>query len=113
MTPADLTSWERDQLAAVEATAGPLPLYASGQWWALPPADPRRWASVVRAAACWRYDSRLDVIDARVQAELARVDALALERVRAASHDVAGARDWTAVASSPTHAELEHRRGAS
>ena len=112
MSPGDLTSWERQRLESVAATFGSLPLYGSAAWWALDEDDPRRWASVVRAAACWRHESRLEVIDQRMQEELLRVDQLVLERVRAASHDVSGALDWNALAAEPTHAELEQRRGA-
>lgn len=113
MTMLDLlTAWERRRIQIVEATHGPLPLYTSAEWWALPEDDPRRWASVIRAAACWRHEGRLDVIAERVQAELARVDALALERVRGASHDVSGGLDWDALAVEPTHDELAQRRAS-
>ena len=105
-----LTSWERQRIDNVERTLGSLPLYDSAAWHALEADDPRRWASVIRAAACWRYESRLDVIAERVEAELARVDQLALERVRGASHDVSAATDWAAMAQEPTHDELVQRR---
>ena len=105
-----LTSWERHRISSVEGTLGRLPLYASREWWALDDDDPRRWASVIRAAACWRHESRLDVIDERMRAELERVDQLVVERVRAASHDIAGAADWVAVADEPSHDELTRRR---
>ena len=113
MTGIDMTnSWESQRIGSVVATFGSLPLYASAAWWALPEDDPRRWASAIRAAACWRHDSRLDVIAERVEAELARVDALALERVREASHDVSAATDWNTLAAEPTHAELTTRRAS-
>ena len=107
-----LTPWERQRVASVEATLGSLPLYASRAWYALEPTDPRRWASVIRAAACWRDSCRLESIDERIQAELERVDQLAVERVRAASHAVAGAADWNALAAEPTHADLAQRRAS-
>ena len=112
MTADLLTSWERQRVESVEATFGRLPIYGSREWWALEDDDPRRWASVIRAAACWRHESRLDVIDERMRAELERVDQLVVERVRAASHDVAGALDWTALAAEPTHDELARRRAS-
>ena len=113
MTGIDLTnSWESQRIGSVVATFGSLPLYASAAWWALPEDDPRRWASVVRAAAIWRHESRLEVIDQRMQEELGRVDQLVLERVRAASHEVSGALDWNTLAAEPTHAELTTRRAS-
>ena len=112
MTADLLTSWERQRLESVEATFGTIPLYASRSWWALPEDDPRRWASVVRAAACWRHESRLDVIDQRMQAELERVDQLVVERMRSASHDVSSALDWNALAAEPSHDELARRRAS-
>ena len=112
MTGDALTPWERARIESVEVTFGTIPRYASRAWWALDPDDPRRWASVIRAAACWRHESRLDVIDERMQAELERVDQLATERVRAASHDVSGALDWNALAAEPTHDELAQRRAS-
>ena len=111
MTALDMfTSWERHRIESVQGTLGRLPLYASREWWVLDDDDPRRWAAVIRAAACWRHESRLDVIDERMRAELERVDQLVVERMRAASHDIAGAADWVAIASEPTHAELTRRR---
>ena len=112
MSPVELNSWEKHRIGSVETTFGSLPLYASAAWFALAEDDPRRWASVIRAAACWRNESRLDVIAERVDAELARVDALALERVREASHDISEATDWAAVAASPAHDELTQRRAS-
>ena len=107
-----LTPWERQRIENVERTLGSLPLYDSAQWHALEADDPRRWASVIRAAACWRHGNRLDVIEQRLQEELARCDQLALERVRSASHAVSSGADWVAMAQEPTHADLVERRGA-
>ena len=112
MNTAALNAWEEQRIGSVVATFGSLPLYASAAWFALADDDPRRWASVIRAAACWRNESRLDVIAERIDAELARVDALALELVREASHDVSGALDWNTLAAEPTHAELTTRRAS-
>lgn len=105
-----LTSWEASRVRSVEASFGRLPIYDSAEWYALGPRDPRRWASVVRAAACWRTDSRLDKIAQRLDEEMARVDRLVLEHVRAASHDVSQATDWSAIAQQPSHTELQRRR---
>ena len=107
-----LTGWEKGRIDSVTRTLGTIPLYAGREWWALDDDDPRRWASVIRAAACWRHESRLDVIDERMRAELERVDQLVVERVRAASHDVSGAADWVALAAEPTHDELARRRAS-
>ena len=111
MTAEVLTAWEKGRLDSVAKTFGHhLPLYDSAQWWALEADDPRRWAAVVRAAAAWRFEGRLDQIEQRLQEELARVDRMVLERLRSASHDIAGALDWNALAAEPTHAELTQRR---
>ena len=112
MTPELLTGWEKSRLNSVVRTFGVIPLYDSVAWHALEPDDPRRWAAVVRAAAAWRHEGRLDQIERRLQEELARVDQLVLERVRSASHDIAGALDWNALASEPTHDELARRRAS-
>ena len=106
-----LTSWERTRIDSAERTFGRLPLYDSREWHALEVDDPRRWASVIRAAAVWRHEGRLEQIERRLQEELARVDQLVLERLRSASHDVSGAADWVALSKEPTHDELALRRG--
>jgi hypothetical protein len=85
---------------------GEIPIYASPEWEALEPTDPRRFAAVVRAAECWRLDGEPDAIRQR----LAEDDVLARARVRLASYDVAGATDWAEAASRPSWAELQRRR---
>jgi hypothetical protein len=71
---------------------GELPIYGSGEWERLPADDPRRFASVVRAAECWRLDSEPEAVRQR----LAEDDWLVRYRVRAAGLDVhgRGSTDW-------------------
>ena len=40
----------------------------------------------------------------------ALVDVAAVNRLRAMSHDLAGAADWSAIAARPSYAELQRRR---
>lgn len=40
----------------------------------------------------------------------ALVDVAAVNRLRAMSHDLAGAADWSAIAARPSHAEIQRRR---
>ena len=78
--------------------AGPdTPIYGSPEWEALPVADARRWASVIRAAECWRLDGTDEAIRDRLLDELAVADLLARWRVRMAGHDVRGDTDWPRV----------------
>jgi hypothetical protein len=85
---------------------GEIPVYGSPEWEALPPADPRKFAAVVRAAECWRLDGEPDAVRRR----LADDDLLVRARVRLASYDVADATDWTDAAGRPSWAELQRRR---
>lgn len=112
MTADEMTAWEGQRIASVARTFGSIPLYDSAQWHALEADDPRRWAAVIRAAACWRFEGRLDQIELRLQEELARVDQLVLERSRLASHDISSAADWVAIANEPSHDELARRRAS-
>jgi hypothetical protein len=75
---------------------GEIPTYGSDEWDHLVPDDPRRFASVVRAAECWRIDGN-DAIRARLLDELADADLYTRWRVRMASHDVRGDTDWARV----------------
>jgi hypothetical protein len=87
-----------------------VPSYGTDDWDGLADQDPRRAASVVIAAECWRdhcspAQVALDLITAieEQEAEIRR-------RIREASWDVADARDWAAQAASPSYAELQRRR---
>lgn len=85
---------------------GEIPIYGSDQWEQLDPVDPRRFASVVRAAECWRLESEPDAVRRR----LAEDDALVQLRIRLASLDVSAATDWSARASLTPIAELQRLR---
>ncbi|HET6753777.1 MAG TPA: hypothetical protein VFH23_07480 [Jiangellaceae bacterium] len=85
------------RLLALGESVGPLPLYGSDEWEQLPADDPRRFASVVRAAEAWRRDGEPDAIRARLLDELDVCDLLARWRVRMAGHDVRGDTDWVRV----------------
>jgi Protein of unknown function (DUF2742) len=76
---------------------GELPIYGSPQWEALAVDDPRRFASVVRAAEAWRLDGTDEAIRARLLDELEVADLLARWRVRMAGLDVRGTTDWSRV----------------
>lgn len=73
-----------DRLLTLGRAEGDLPIYGSAAWEALPTADPRRFASVVRAAECWRLDASPEAVKQR----LAEEDLLARYRVRAAGLDI-------------------------
>lgn len=97
------------QLVLREAREAGVPVrYGERAWLGLHPQDPRRLAALVLAAECWRehcdpVNIALEVLDDLVhrRGELLQ-----------ASHDVAAAADWRAVAERPTAAELRRRREA-
>ncbi|MGH8774815.1 MAG: DUF2742 domain-containing protein [Jiangellaceae bacterium] len=76
---------------------GEIPIYGSPEWEGLDDFDPRRIASVVRAAEAWRLDGTDETIRARLLDELEVADLLARWRVRMAGHDVRGTTDWMRV----------------
>jgi Protein of unknown function (DUF2742) len=91
--------------------AGPdTPLYGSVEWETLHPADPRRYASVVRAAECWRRDGTDGAIRARVEQELAEQNWLAAWRLRRMSGDLSDAADWRAISRLTPITELRRLR---
>lgn len=93
MSPDERTERWAHKLIDAGLAAGPLPLFGSPDWWDLEPGDPRRMASIVRAAEAWRRHCALASI-AQDEAELADlVDRLLAERVRAAMWDVRHSRD--------------------
>ena len=74
-----------------------IPIYRSAAFAALPPDDPRRWASMRRAADCWWAEGQPAVIRSRLLDEFEVADLLARWRVRAAGDDVRGDTDWPRV----------------
>jgi hypothetical protein len=68
--------------------AGKLPTYGSAEWEALPPADPRRFASVVRAAEAWRTEGTDEAIKQHIKEELAAVELATLWGVHDTGIDV-------------------------
>ncbi|HET6755939.1 MAG TPA: DUF2742 domain-containing protein [Jiangellaceae bacterium] len=78
---------------------GEIPLYDSDEWEALDDLDPRRFASVVRAAERWRIDGTDDAIRNRLLDELADADMFVRWRVREAGLDVhgRGSTDWARI----------------
>jgi len=74
---------------------GPLPIYGSPEWDQLVPGDPRRFASVVRAAECWYLDGQPEAMRRRLDED----NWLVRYRIREAGLDVHGRgdTDWTRV----------------
>jgi hypothetical protein len=89
---------------------GELPLYGSDEWEALPVDDPRRFASVIRAAECWRQEGEPDRVRRRLQQELAEQNWIAAWRLRRLSGDLSEACDWAEASRRPNWAELERLR---
>jgi hypothetical protein len=86
-------------LIALGRSYGDIPLYGSAEWAALDRLDPRRFASVVRAAECWRLDGTDEVMRDRLADELADADMFTRWRVREAGLDVhgRGSTDWARI----------------
>jgi hypothetical protein len=77
---------------------GDIPIYGSDAWEQLATDDPRKFASVVRAAEAWYRDGEADAIRQRIIQDLADNDMLARWRVRMAGRDVHEAvGDWSRV----------------
>ena len=74
---------------------GEIPVYASDEWETLDDLDPRRFASIVRAAECWRLDGEEEAVKRRLQED----DWLVQLRVREAGLDIHGRgdTDWVRV----------------
>lgn len=106
---ADPLPWAVERLRAV---AGTLPLYGSPEWDALADRDPRRWASVIVAAECWRDHRSPGRVSLDMRRVLAEAETLHIARLKDAAVDVSQAADWAAIAGNPTHAELVRRRSA-
>jgi hypothetical protein len=96
-----------ETLIAQGATAGEVPLYGSEEWEALPDTDPRRVASVVRAAEAWRRDGQAEHLATRLQIELAESDLVVRMRMTGAELD---ARVGYVASTAPSWAELQLRR---
>ncbi len=98
--------WAQRVLAAARP-AGDLVRYGTEEWHDLAPNDPRRLAALVLAAECWR--EHCDPVN--IALELLDELREGRREQRRTSWDVCGAADWAAVASRPTVAELQRRRG--
>ena len=74
---------------------GEIPVYHSDDWESLDDLDPRRYASVVRAAECWRLDGEEEAVKRRLQED----DWLVRYRIRQAGLDIhgGGSTDWMRV----------------
>lgn len=84
------------------------PAYGSPEWLALDKDDPQRKEAVLFAADCWR----LLMASPHVSALLGEwVESMHRRTMREASWAISAAVDWRTVASHPTYAELEERRG--
>jgi Protein of unknown function (DUF2742) len=87
-----------------------IPIYGSDAWEALEDLHPRRFASVVRAAECWRLDGTDEAICARIEQELRDNDQLAAWRLRRLSGDLSAAQDWAEASRRLTWGEIQVRR---
>jgi len=105
----DITPLARHLLGRVPAGAD-IPSYGSWAWSVLPDQDPRRAASVIVAAECWRDHGSPQRVAVDLRRQLAEEDAAVWRRIRESSWDVSAAADWCAASSRRTWAELEARR---
>lgn len=87
-----------------------IPRYGSPEWDALPEMDPRRAASVVLAAECWRDYCSPAQVALDLLGEMEQADTELRRRIREASWAVCSGADWVALSKSPTHSELQRRR---
>lgn len=110
ITDVFLTPLARHILSRV-ADRRSIPRYGSDEWNALPDQDPRRAAAVIVAAEAWRDHCSPAQVALDLLGDLVEADRELMRRVREASWDVVGTRNWLAVAQSPTYAELQQRRG--
>lgn len=98
----------------VLATTGPVPMLGSWTWMALPDTDPRKVAATIPPAVAHLAENTPAATARRLQQELAAIDHvidhIVVARVRAASWDLSGARDWRHTATGPSHTELARRR---
>ena len=88
-----------------------VPRYGSGEWDDLPDQDPSRAAAVIIAAEAWRDHLSPGQVAMDVLSDIIAAELELQRRVREASWDVCGALDWSALAASPTYAQLQERRG--
>ena len=97
--------WASERIRAAREV-GVIPDYGSTEWAELAARDPRRWASVIRAAEAWRdYRS-----PERAALDYRDEEDEFIRRMRSASVDVSTSTNWAAIASEPSHAELARRR---
>jgi len=89
-----------------------IPSYGSWAWSVLPDQDPRRAASVIVAAECWRDHRSPQRVAADLRRQLAEEDAAVWRRIRETSWDVSAAADWDEQSRKLPYAELEARRAS-
>lgn len=91
---------------------GQLPIYGSPEWEALDNADPRRFASVVRAAEAWRRDGTDQAVREHTEHQLFLAEQageqIAMSRLRQLSWDLSEATDWANMADSIDRARRAH-----
>jgi hypothetical protein len=96
--------------ACIRMLADQAPRHGSSAWHALPADHPERLAATVRAADSWWRYWQPDAIATRRAADANRIDRTVADRIRALSHDLSSAADWTHVATGPTWRVLQARR---
>lgn len=105
-----VSAWRDRVLTAT----GPAPVLGSRAWVALLDTDPRKVAAAVPPAVAYLTENTSAAIAQRLRQELAAIDHvidhIVVARVRAASWDLCGARDWRHTATGPSHTELARRR---
>lgn len=99
-------AWIRSRLSLSRHLGAP-PRFGSFEWHRLPDDDPRKYAAVLIAAACYWDDGRPDRIRERLADEIAV--ARQVEADREAAEFAAVADRIRRHANSPTHAEVVRR----
>lgn len=100
----------RDWCRPLLAAAGHVPVLGEIAW--VTATDTVRLASLTRAALTWLDSMSTQALTVELAVQLARENDDTTMRLRAASHDLAGAVDWASRSRSPSHAELQRRRSA-
>jgi hypothetical protein len=100
----------RAQFVALFPAGPDTPIYGSPEWETLDPTDPQRFASVVRAAECWRLEGTDQALVDRFLREIAENNWLCAWRLRRLSGDLSEAGDWSAISRWTPIAELQRLR---
>lgn len=95
-----------EQEFSSDANEESLPLYRGYVWSCLADDDPRKLASMRRAADCWYEEGQ----PARIAQRLVDDEIAFLTRIRQASYDVAAGGGWLELSKRPTHEQLQERR---